>query len=205
MMRKNNQNENEEFRIRFIEVTVKGSSATLQEALRSVADAVGQKPSPPPPRALSQGHQSNGSAPQQVLDFEEGQVVEDTESSSESSKSRSSIKRSYPVPKFLDDLDLRSGEPSLEEFCKQKAPSDTTKKYLVCAVWLKRYRQIDSVTADHIYTCYRTMRWGIHKDVGKPLRNAKSNDYFKKGPTTGSYTITHIGENAVDKLGGNEN
>ena len=203
-MRKNRDNEsaNEEFRIRFIDVSVKGSSVTLQEAIRSIADAVGQRPvitTPPAPQAIAS---SSVDAGQRSLDFGDVQEGEIADVVPKTTNGNSKPKRrTYTKPNLLE-VDLDNGEVSFEDYCGRKNPSDTTKKYLVVAAWFQLYRDENIITADHIYTCYRKMGWAVQKDVGQPLRSGKKLAYFKSGPNEGTYELTHIGLDVVRKMGG---
>ena len=203
MRRNNNGQENEEFRIRFIEVTVKGSAATLQHAIRSVADAVGQRPSIAPPtqtQALPSGS-TNG---QQALDFdhvEEGEI-EETSAPATPVKTQPKRNRSYATPQILHDLELKSGKVPFEDFCRKKNPNTDNKRYLVIAAWFKEHRNVNAVTTAHIYTCWRAMGWTNYPaDFGKPFRSCKAQGWFKS-TSDGSFEINHLGLDVVNKMGG---
>jgi flagellar biosynthesis regulator FlbT len=108
--------------------------------------------------------------------------------------------RKYPVPQVLD-LDLTSGDVPWEAFAKQKNPTETSKKFLVVAAWLKEHRGIDSITADHVYTSFKMAGWGTGlKDFGEPFRKLKAQGWVGSSKP-GTFEINHVGLNVVSKMG----
>jgi uncharacterized protein YjhX (UPF0386 family) len=97
-------------------------------------------------------------------------------------------------------LNLQAGPVSFKDFCAQKSPTVDTKKYLVVMAWLKESLGIESIGADHIYTCYRTMGWNTPKDVGATLRALKKQGWVVSSKEKGSFQITHIGLNVVNQM-----
>lgn len=116
-------------------------------------------------------------------------------------KAKKAANRQVPQPKALD-LDLKSGDMSLKTFLDKVNPSSTQQKYLAIAFWFKKYRNIEEIGSDHAYTCLRHMTWPVPSDPGQPFRNMKTTKYgwFNAGKTTGTFIITHLGENVVDKM-----
>lgn len=102
------------------------------------------------------------------------------------------------TPKVLD-LDLASGV-SFDEFARSKSPSSDHKRYLVVAAWFKLHRQTDAITTDHVYTCYRGIKWPSNiVDFNQPLRDLKARQLMTSG-AKGQYSINHLGLAEVDKL-----
>jgi hypothetical protein len=107
--------------------------------------------------------------------------------------------RKLRTPKVLD-LDLTT-EPSFESFAGNKKPSSDLKRFLVVAAWFKLHRQTDTITADHVYTCYRKIKWpSAIDDFGQPLRDLKRVQFVEM-KNKGLYAINHLGLAEVDKLG----
>ena len=108
-------------------------------------------------------------------------------------------KPSYRTPEVVTDLDLK-GEVPFEKFAKEKAPKSDLKRHLVAACWLKSYRNILTISADHAYTCYKQASWstGI-LDFSQPFRDLDRQGLGKA--KAGAFTINHIGEDKVDKMG----
>ena len=67
------------------------------------------------------------------------------------------------------------------------------------ATWFKLHRGVDAINADHVYTCYRKVKWPTNiPDFVQPLRNLK----FKKlmdQKEKGLYAINHLGLSEVDE------
>ena len=69
---------------------------------------------------------------------------------------------------------------------------------------MKEHRNIDSISDDHIYTCFRSIGWPTNiPDFVQPLRDLKFKKYFTS-PEKGFYAINHIGLDYVKKLGGGD-
>jgi len=191
-----------------IHFETESDNATLQENVRAIAHTLS--------RALTSS-QRIISAPAQLSSNNEqimeqtGEVddeggvdeVELTLSSPSSNKKKNAV-RQYRTPQPLE-LDLISGDLPLKSFLDQKQPDGDVKRYLVIAHWLKQHRNIQEVTMDHMYTCYRHMGtgWQVPADAAAPLRTMKGKQYgwMKTGSTKGSYTLNHLGENEVGKMG----
>lgn len=130
-----------------------------------------------------------------IQEFEEIEVEEQP-----ASRQRANGPRKYRTPKVLD-LDLVS-EPSWEAFARSKNPSNDQKKFLVVAAWFKNYRDIDGITVDHVYTCFRSVKWDTAiADFGAPLRALKKRQLLEQ-TGKGTYAINHLGLAEVDRLGG---
>jgi hypothetical protein len=109
--------------------------------------------------------------------------------------------RKYRSPKVLSDVDL-STAPSWTEFVASHNPSSILDKYLMVAAWFKEHRGINAITADHVYTCFRTANWSVGiEDFGQPLRRLRA-DQLMGGDAKGGFVINHIGLNDVNKMKG---
>jgi hypothetical protein len=104
-----------------------------------------------------------------------------------------------PIPVKVLDVDLNSGDVPFEKFAKEKGPQATLSRHLVAAYWFKKYRNLDGITADHAFTCYKKMSWGtVIRDFAQPFRDIAraGRGAMKKGV----FTINHIGEDVVEKM-----
>jgi hypothetical protein len=96
------------------------------------------------------------------------------------------------------EIDMNS-DVSLATFAAGKDSGSQHKKYLIAAAWLKEHRNIDAVSAGHVYTCFRSMDWSVNiPDFWQPLRDLKAKKYFVKNEA-GDYEINHIGLDCVNK------
>lgn len=107
--------------------------------------------------------------------------------------------RKPTVPKVLD-LDLTSGV-SFESFASEHPPKNDIERNLVVLAWYKEHRSDEPVTSNHVYTCYRAMKWpsGID-DFAWPLRALKK-EQLVKSTGRGQYEINHLGIARVEAMG----
>lgn len=102
-----------------------------------------------------------------------------------------------PTPKVIE-IDL-TAEPSLASFAAKYDPKSHHHRYLVIAAWLHQHRQLEVITVDHVYTCYRSLGWPSSiADFSQPLRTFKFKQFFTS-PEKGKYAINHLGLAQVNK------
>jgi hypothetical protein len=165
----------------------------IQNALRGPAPATIQR-LPFPPKM----HDTNGAdAPEP--DSEVDHEVEVVDATPEATR-QGATRKPPPTPNVID-IEMNEGV-SLASFAQGKDAKSHHKRFLIAAAWLKEHRNADTVSVDHIYTCYRSMSWptGI-PDFAQPLRDLKAKKYFTQ-PEKGLYAINHIGLDYVKRLGG---
>ena len=196
---------------RYMDIEMEGVTDTLADGLKSLATAISRGTvtaplgrlltQPKPPATPAKGEQ-NGFTPD-IGDEEEDEAQFETASETSNGNVTDRAKRKYVprAPQFLSSLDLTSGSVPLEEFVKQKNPVEIPDKYAVIATWFKEHRQLDEITADHIFTAFKLLKWQIPDDPGQPLRDLKSKKHwFDKGGSKGGYKINFLGTNSVAKM-----
>lgn len=192
-----------------IHFETESDNATLQENIRAIAHTVSRAlvSSPRPLSTSAQLPAGNGGTADPVAEVDEEEAIDRETMPSLSTSSASTKKgasRQYRTPQAVD-LDLTSGDVPLRDFLEQKKPDSDIRRYLVIAYWLKKYRNIEEVTMDHAYTCYRDMGtgWQVPGDAAAPLRAMKGKQYgwMKGGSAKGAYVINHLGENEVGRMG----
>lgn len=104
--------------------------------------------------------------------------------------------RKVQPPKILN-LDFRgNGRVALQGYAEEKKPTSDADKFVVIAHWLKTELNLDDVGNDHIYTCFKALKWRIPKDIAQGFRNAKNRlGAFGNGATAGTFRLTTVGEN----------
>lgn len=107
-------------------------------------------------------------------------------------------KKRLRTPQPLD-LDLVSGEKPFKDYYDEIGPKNDSRRYLVVAQWLKAYRGIAEIGADHVYTCYRTLGMQVPEDVLSVFRGLKKQGWVESGSAAGLFKINHIGENHLLK------
>jgi hypothetical protein len=105
---------------------------------------------------------------------------------------RPKVQRRYTVPTFLSEVDLDTGDVPFKTFAEQQAPKSDNRKYILIAAWFKKFRDLETISTDHIITCNQKMGWKTQKDVGQPFRYMKKKSYVD-GAGRNQWKITHIG------------
>lgn len=128
----------------------------------------------------------------------ESDFVDDTPVVEEITERAPAKKRNYrkPVPVAID---MKAGGKPFPDFAVEKGPSDYRSRYLVAASWLHDYPKITAITADHVFTCYKSAGWTFDiKDPALPLRKLKSEGL---GTTKdGNFSINHLGLAQVETM-----
>lgn len=187
-------------RVRFIMLDAELNDGDLSQITQAIQNALA--PIKQSPARLVTGNISLKKVVQET-DAEEVEADEITDEEDQSEVvqpvARARGPRKYKSPKVLD-LDLTSAV-SLEEYARSKKTDTDVARNLVIAAWFKQFRSMDTITADHVYTCYRAMSWPTAiSDFAKPLKNLKQRQLFDG--KDGSYSINHLGIARVEK---NEN
>lgn len=169
-------------------------TAAIQNALKPTTTIIQQRLPPHAPTGLVSDLSSDDSESDDLIEFG------DDEPAPVAAKStREARPRKPTVPKVLD-LDLTSGV-SFEAFANERSPKNDTERNLVVLAWFKENRPDEPVTANHVYTCYRAIKWpsGID-DFSWPLRALKK-EQLVTNPARGQYVINHLGIARVEKMG----
>ena len=193
-------------RIRFIMLEADGDAADLHQIAQAISQAVRpttviqQVAAPPAMPALPANAplRSNGADPDLHPSVE---IVDESITTSPPAARKSPAKkRKLRTPEILADLDLTSGTVPFVQYFNEKNPGNHSKRYLVIAAWLKEYRQLDAISIDHIYTCYRMVNLNVVDDVGSILRGCKDRGWFNHTDQPGWYAINHVGLNQVNSM-----
>jgi hypothetical protein len=188
-------------KVRVIEFEMDGSNQTLRDSIRDIVGAIGRAP-PIARVALAADAKSIPSAVQEIHTeagpLEELAADEDADGANPTSRA----KRSPPRTPQILELDLKVGGLPLSELCQKLNLESDTDKYTVIAWWLKENLRLAEISADHIHTGYRHMKWNTPTDAGQPLRALKTRTYgyMRSGSKPGTFSLTHVGENHVNDL-----
>lgn len=99
--------------------------------------------------------------------------------------------RTYRKPTPVN-IDMSSGGKSFKDFSAEKGPTSHRAKYLVAAAWLHDYAKIESITADHVFTCYKSANWNF--DIGDPTVTFRQLKKDALGSLEkGHFKINHLG------------
>jgi hypothetical protein len=167
----------------------------IQHALRPAAISVPSPRITSPPTQRVPDHSDEVEALADLPSVET--AIEERELAEEATPTQAPRRSPPRTPKVLD-IDLIS-EPSFATFADEKKPNNHSKRYLLVAAWFKQARGIDAITADHVYTCYRSVKWPCDvTDFAQPLRTLKHRQ--KMTQTDEAFVINHLGLQEVDEL-----
>jgi hypothetical protein len=185
-------------KFRFVEFELEGLNSTIEESIQNIVNSMSRGATPQfravsSTKPLIQGPAGAGENGHAETEFQpqDGEIEQD-DSGEEVRSPSPKGPRHYTMPKFLSTLDLDSGNPSFKTFAEQQNPKSDNRKYIVIAAWLKKNRNIDVVSTDHIYTCNQKMGWKTQRDVGQPFRQLRKKSYFEAGGRN-QWIITHVG------------
>jgi hypothetical protein len=101
-------------------------------------------------------------------------------------------------PSFDPSLDLKR----LPEFYDGLAPANAAEKILIFMVFLKENLNIDHCTADHIYTCFFTVkdRTRIPEAFEQAFRDTQSRTHFIQVSSLQDITLTIPGSNRFEEM-----
>jgi hypothetical protein len=200
-MAKTNIEDKGKVKFRFVEFELEGLNSTIEESIKNIVHSMNrgsgtvQRVLPPKstnPLVLP----SNGNTGDAAYSEEEPTDSEINESADEpklnAATSSGSKLRRYTQPTFLNNLDLDSGPLPFKTFAEKQNPKSDNRKYLVIAAWLKKNRNLEVISTDHVYTCNQKMGWRTQKDVGQPFRYMKKKSYFDPAGRN-QWNLTHIG------------
>jgi hypothetical protein len=194
-------------RIRFVMLDAEIPEGDLSQVAQAIQNAikpttiVQQRLVTAPPQGTITGNSHADNAVEEPPAIESATEDADVEETGAEPKRpiREPRTRKNPTPKVLA-LDLNSAL-SWENYATAKNPKNDTEKYLTVAAWFKEHHGEDAITANHVYACFRAMKWSYAiSDFAGPLRHLKRQQLMTS-PERGKYAINHIGLAHVEEFG----
>jgi hypothetical protein len=137
----------------------------------------------------------NGAGDTPVYLDERAEVIEEPVDETTTPKARRNYRKPQPV-----DMDMTAGgKKPFEQYAVEKGPTAHRGKYLVTAAWLHDFANLQAITADHVFTCYKAADWTF--DVTDPTVTFRQ--LKKEGLGTlkrGTFSINHLGLAEVKKM-----
>lgn len=102
---------------------------------------------------------------------------------------------------LLKDLDLseRNGTgKSLKDFIAERNASSNVQKTAAFVYYLQNILNIEEITIDHIFTCYKSMGFRMPNNLQQNLTDTSSSRYGYISRKDGKYTMTVVGANYVE-------
>ncbi len=202
-------------------INLKGTESVVMEGIKAFTQAMeksGVTLAPPVTRpALASGGKKNGAPvieqePEDTIDENpEEEMLE--AASDEVDETESSIngngagrkKRIPPSPNLVSDLDITAEPMPFRTFIEQKGPRKSQDRIAVVATWLKKHRNFQEISRDHLYTVYQQMggtgEWKCLNNWDVMLRQlGKRKGWFEKGANEASYKVSIVATNYVDAM-----
>jgi hypothetical protein len=187
-----------------------GLALTPASATRSVLVAGKPNGSSAPAAAAAAPAAVDVEDSEEVSEAIEPTEIESTEEETEleSNGNGSAKKRNYSFrrPDFMHELDLSTAKKPLADYVQEKGGDGLSllDKYVVVAVWLKEFKNVDEFTIHHIYTAFDNLGWKaqIPVDHSQPLRDLKGKKHFvTKEKGAKGYKVSWQGTQYVENLG----
>ena len=171
-------------------------TSAIQNALKPTTTIIQQRLPSQATTALP-----NGAAEMEAdVDDQETELEDEPPAETAAPRQQREARVRKPTSMKVLDLDL-TATPTFDGFAAEHVPKNDTERNLVVLAWFKEHRPDEVVTANHVYTCYRAMKWpsGID-DFAGVLRSLKAQQLVKS-VGRGQYEINHLGIARVEKLG----
>jgi hypothetical protein len=109
------------------------------------------------------------------------------------------MRRRAASPSAVRDLDLApKGETSLKDFVAEKQPKTNHDKNVVSVYYLAEVLRLNGVTVDHVFTCYKDMRWREPGNLANSLALTANRKRFLDTAGLDDIKLTPAGRNHVD-------
>ena len=101
----------------------------------------------------------------------------------------------------IKDLDLgaTTAHPSLGEFMDSKLPITNEERNLVFMYYLQYLLNVDTITMDHVYTCYREVRIRAPLNLEHSLRTTANQKNWITASDDDQFAVTPEGKLYVEK------
>jgi hypothetical protein len=115
-------------------------------------------------------------------------------------RSRAKKKTTRPSPSIVKDLNLRAeGSQSFRDFARGKGPSmNLRKKCTVAVYYLSRVLDLARINTNHVYTCFKDMKWRPPADLHNTLQETASRHGWLDTSDMENIALTPIGETMVE-------
>lgn len=117
-----------------------------------------------------------------------------------SSKARDKAKNKVKAPlSMARDLNLKpKGKKSFDDFVDEKKPNSIYEKCTVAAYYLKHELGSPAVSASHIFTCFKHMKWRVPADLLNSLAYTASHYGWLDTSDRENINVSTMGENLIE-------
>ncbi|WGV23809.1 hypothetical protein [Halotia branconii] len=188
-------------RIRVFFAEVEDDDETIQEGLQAINVAANKIfQSPPKTIKVLSASAVPSDEDELVEELDTEDEEEDVSVASVSTNSKQK-KSSYkpPTMTIVKDLNLRpEGEPSFRDFHSQKNPKTQEEAITVAVYYLKRVLELDKITPNHVFTCFKDVGLRTPKNMPQRIRETATRKGWVDTSERSNIKITNHGENLVD-------
>ncbi|MBE9169932.1 hypothetical protein IQ238_21220 [Pleurocapsales cyanobacterium LEGE 06147] len=189
-------------RIRVFFAEVEGDDATIQEGLQAINVAANKIFQSSPTKIVKV-------LPASAIPLDEDKLLEELDSEDEdgelttsSVSTNSKLKKSSykpPIMSIMKDLNLRpEGKLSFRDFYAQKKPTTQEQAITVAVYYLKRVLELDKVTPEHVFTCFKNVERKTPKNMPQTIRDTAKRRGWVDTSERCNIKITNHGENLVE-------
>lgn len=189
-------------RIRVFFAEVEGDDETIQEGLQAINVAANKIFQSAPTKIVKVLQASatpidEDDLLEELEDEDEDEALAPPNIATNSKPKKSSYKP--PIMSIVKDLNLRpEGEFSFRDFYAQKKPNTQEQAVTVAVYYLKRVLEIDKVTPEYVFICFKDVGQRIPKDLPQTIRDTAKRKGWVDTSERGNVKITTHGENMVD-------
>lgn len=188
-------------RLRVFFAEFEGNDATIQEGLRSIAQAVNKtfEAKTKIVKILPGEGPDGDPALLDELSEDLDEKENDGDVGTGRTRAASRGKRKSPTLRIVTDLDLRpEGRQSLRDFFAEKGPSKQPEMVAVFVYYLQTILEVSGITPNHVFTCFKDVGERCPGDLLKAIRTAASDKGWVEPAGQKDITITNLGENFVE-------
>jgi len=126
------------------------------------------------------------------------EAMETRKSKKKQGKAKKSTK-TKPSHSMVKDLNLKpSGKQTLAEFVREKKPSSNRGKSVVCVYYLQHILKETPITANHVFTCFKSIGWRVPSDLDNTLQWVASQRGWLDTSSMADIKVTTHGENLIE-------
>ncbi|MCB0181108.1 MAG: hypothetical protein KDI62_22980, partial [Anaerolineae bacterium] len=96
------------------------------------------------------------------------------------------------------NLGAANGRPSLVEFMDTKVPITNEERNLVFLHYLQHLLKLDTISIDHLYTCYKAAKIRVPLNIENSLQITANQRHWIKIAKDGTLTVTPAGKLYVE-------
>lgn len=117
-----------------------------------------------------------------------------------STKAKGKAKNKVKAPlSMARDLNLKpKGKKSFDDFADEKKPNSIYEKCTVAAYYLKHELELPAVSANHIFTCFKHMKWRVPADLLNSLAYTASHHGWLDTSDRENINVSTMGENLIE-------